>query len=70
MQITSISLFLAEGSITNDFAKTKLWEDLLFFAEPIARTAQITLILACLLTVYSGINYLIKYWDIFTGRNS
>jgi len=65
MQIASISLFIAEGAIINDFQSSRFAEDPSFWSHLIGQAADITLLLACLLTVYSGINYLIKYWNIF-----
>ena len=70
MQITSICLFLAHGSIENDLCKVKFWSGLCDWADFVNQTAQICLILACLLTVYSGCNYLVKYWSVFTGTES
>jgi len=68
MQITSISLFLAQGALLHDLSKTKLLSFAEPWIEPIGQTAQISLIIACILTVYSGINYLSKYWTFFTGK--
>ena len=70
MQITSICLFLAHGSIENDLCKVKFWSGLCDWGDIINQSAQISLILACLLTVYSGCNYLVKYWSVFTGTES
>lgn len=70
MQITSISLYLAQGAIVHDLSKLEIGQDLLNLAGIIGQTADIALILACFLTVYSGMNYLIKYWKVFTGNNS
>jgi len=68
MQITSIFLFLAKGALLHDLSKTKLLSFAEFWVEPIGQAAQISLIIACILTVYSGINYLVKYWTFFTGK--
>ena len=68
MQITSICLFLAKGSILHDLSKTKVLSFSQSWIEPIGQAAQISLIIACILTVYSGINYLVKYWDVFMGK--
>jgi len=68
MQITSISLFLAQGALLHDLSKTKLLSFAEFWVEPIGQAAQISLVIACILTVYSGINYLSKYWTFFTGK--
>ena len=70
MQITSICLFLAHGAIENDLCKLKSWSGLCDWADIINQSAQISLILACFLTVYSGCNYLVKYWCVFTGSES
>ena len=70
MQITSICLFLAHGAIENDLCKLKSWSGLCNWADIINQSAQVSLILACLLTVYSGCNYLVKYWSVFTGSES
>ncbi len=68
MQITSIFLFLAQGALLHDLSKTKLLSFAESWVEPIGQAAQISLIIACILTVYSGINYLVKYWTVFTGK--
>lgn len=70
MQITSISLFLAEGAILHDLSQTKLLSFTYSWIEPIELAGQISLIAACLLTIYSGINYLVKYWSVFVGSES
>ncbi len=70
MQITSICLFLAHGAIENDLCKLKSWSGLCDWADIINQSAQVSLIFACFLTVYSGCNYLIKYWSVFTGSDS
>lgn len=70
MQITSISLYLAKGAIVHDLSQLKMWECLHTWTTTIGQAAQVTLILACLLTVYSGVNYLVKYWNVFTASNS
>ena len=70
MQITSICLFLAHGAIENDLCKLKSWSGLCDWADIINQFAQVSLILACFLTVYSGCNYLFKYWGVFTGSES
>ena len=70
MQITSICLFLAHGAIENDLCKLKSWSGLCDWAGIINQSAQVSLIFACLLTVYSGCNYLVKYWSVFTGSES
>ena len=70
MQITSICLFLAHGAIEHDLSKLKSWSGLSDWADIINQSAQISLIFACLLTVYSGCNYLVKYWSVFTGSES
>jgi CDP-diacylglycerol--glycerol-3-phosphate 3-phosphatidyltransferase len=70
MQITSICLFLAHGAIENDLCKLKSWSGLCDWVEIINQSAQVSLILACLLTIYSGCNYLVKYWSVFTGSES
>ena len=70
MQITSICLFLAHGAIENDLCKLKSWSGLCDWADIINQSAQVSLILACFLTFYSGCNYLIKYWSVFTGSDS
>ncbi len=70
MQITSICLYIAHGAIQNDLSKVKSWSGLSDWAGILNQSAQLTLIFACVLTVYSGCNYLIKYWSVFTGRES
>ena len=70
MQITSICLFLAHGAIENDLCKLKSWSGLCDWADIINQSAQVSLIFACFLTVYSGCNYLVKYWRVFTGSES
>lgn len=70
MQITSISLYLLQGAILHDLSQVKISENLIKWTDLIGQSAQLTLILACLLTVYSGINYLVKYWSVFTTSNS
>ena len=70
MQITSICLYIAHGAIQNDLSKVKSWSGLSDWAGILNQSAQLTLIFACVLTVYSGCNYLIKYWSVFAGRES
>ena len=70
MQITSICLFLAHGAIENDLCKLKSWSGLCDWADIINQSAEVSLLFACFLTVYSGCNYLIKYWSVFTGSDS
>ena len=70
MQITSISLYLAQGSIVHDLSGVTLCNDWIQWAGILGQSADLTLILACLLTVYSGITYLVKYWNVFTASNS
>ena len=70
MQITSICLFIAEGALIHDLSQTEFLASSSTWIEPIGQTAQVTLIIACVLTVYSGINYLVKYWKVFIGQDS
>ena len=70
MQITSICLFIAEGAIIHDLSQTELLATSSTWIEPIGQAAQVTLVIACFLTVYSGINYLVKYWKVFIGQDS
>ena len=70
MQIASISLYLLNVAIMHDLSRIKISEGLVNWTEIIGQAAQLTLILACLLTVYSGLNYLVKYWSVFTTSNS
>jgi len=70
MQITSISLFIGYGAIRHDLSNTTLFADLTPWSGVVIQAAQISLVLACLLTVYSGCNYLVKYWSVFTNGNS
>ena len=70
MQIASISLFIFQASIDHDLSQTSLFHSLTGFSDLIGTLAEISLILACLLTVYSGVGYLIKYWDVFIGKDS
>lgn len=67
MQITSICLFIAKGVVINDLSKVNFFKNPDFWSGPIGHAADATLLLACLLTVYSGITYLSKYWNIFIG---
>lgn len=70
MQITSICLFIAKGALIHDLSQTEFLATSSSWIEPIGQAAQITLIMACILTVYSGINYLVKYWKVFIGQDS
>jgi len=70
MQITSICLFIAKGALIHDLSQTEFLATSSSWIEPIGQAAQITLIIACILTVYSGINYLVKYWKVFIGQDS
>jgi len=70
MQITSISLYLAQGALIHDLSGVKMWNGLTGWSTEIGQAAQITLMLACILTVYSGLSYLIKYWNVFTSSHS
>ena len=67
MQITSICLFIAKGVVINDLSKVNFFKNADFWSGLIGHAADATLLLACLLTVYSGITYLSKYWNIFIG---
>jgi hypothetical protein len=58
MQITSICLYIAHGAIQNDLSKVKSWSGLSDWAGILNQSAQLSLIFACVLTVYSGCNYL------------
>ena len=70
MQITSICLFIAKGALIHDLSQTEFLATSSSWIEPIGQAAQATLIIACVLTVYSGINYLAKYWKVFIGQDS
>ena len=70
MQITSICLFIAEGALVHDLSKTEFLATSSTWIEPIGQAAQVTLVIASVLTVYSGINYLVKYWKVFIGQDS
>ena len=70
MQITSIGLYLAHGAMFNDLVNLEFAKGLNQWFEFIEQAAHITLIIACLLTVYSGINYLVKYWNVFISNDS
>ena len=70
MQITSICLYLAQGAIIHDLSKVQIWEGIINWQDSFGQFADATLILACLLTVYSGFNYLVKYWNVFTASDS
>lgn len=70
MQITSISLFIAKGALVHDLAKTEWLALSSSWISPVEQAAQITLIIACLLTVYSGLNYLVKYWSVFVSKQT
>ena len=70
MQITSICLFIAEGALVHDLSQTEFLASSSTWIEPIGQAAQVTLVIACVLTVYSGINYLVKYWKVFIGQDS
>ena len=70
MQITSLSLYLAQGALIHDLSGINMWNSLTNWTTEIGQAAQITLILACILTVYSGLSYLIKYWNVFTSSHS
>ena len=70
MQITSICLFLAHGAIIHDFPMLEPGQTMVSWTGQIELAAQFTLILACLLTLYSGINYLVKYWNVFTANHN
>ena len=70
MQITSICLFIAKGALIHDLSQTEFLASSSTWIQPIGQAAQVTLIIACVLTVYSGINYLVKYWKVFIGQDS
>ena len=70
MQITSIGLYLAHGAMFNDLVNLEFAKGLYQWLEFIEQAAHITLIIACLLTVYSGINYLVKYRNVFISNDS
>ena len=70
MQITSICLFITEGALIHDLSQTEFLASSSTWIQPIGQAAQVTLIIACVLTVYSGINYLVKYWKVFIGQDS
>jgi len=70
MQIASISLFIFKASIDHDLSQTSLFHSWAGISDSIGTLAEISLFIACLLTVYSGVGYLIKYWDVFIGKDS
>ncbi|MDA7822967.1 CDP-diacylglycerol--glycerol-3-phosphate 3-phosphatidyltransferase [Opitutales bacterium] len=70
MQITSICLFIAKGALVHDLSRTQWLATSSAWIEPVGQAAQITLVMACVLTVYSGVNYLVKYWNVFIGKDS
>ena len=70
LQLVCISLFLATIALINDFQSFSdySWYDNL--VRSLAFSGNITLILATILTVYSGIVYLSKYWQFFIDQKS
>lgn len=65
IQLTCISLFLGEMTMLDDLADKmpiNFYDPLL---EAVSGAANATLILATFLTVFSGIVYLAKYWNLF-----
>ena len=69
-QIACISFFLGHVTIVNDFSGFRQIENLNVFASLLLTLGQGCLIIACLLTVFSGSIYLYKYWSFFISEGS
>lgn len=70
MQIAAICMFLAKGAIVNDFTGAQSYEDADRWISILGQMANSTLLIACLLTVFSGITYLAKYWKVFLENDN
>ena len=69
IQLTCICLFLAKISVQYDFSgiiQHELHENLVHF---LLLSGRITLIIASIITVVSGVVYLTKYWNLFIDEN-
>ena len=70
IQLACISLFLGKMTLRDDLVG-KIPEN---FYEPLheafSRAADATLILATLLTIFSGVVYLVKHWSLFIDEES
>ena len=69
-QIACISFFLGHVAIVNDFSGMKPLETFQNLASIFQTAGQVCLIIACVLTVFSGSIYLSKYWNFFICEDS
>ena len=69
IQLSCICLFLGKIAVEDDFGEIiseTLHQDLIYY---LLLSGRITLIIATIITVFSGIVYLSKYWNIFIEDN-
>jgi CDP-diacylglycerol--glycerol-3-phosphate 3-phosphatidyltransferase len=69
IQLSCICLFLGKIAVEDDFGEIisePLHQDLIYY---LLLSGRITLIVATIITVFSGIVYLSKYWNIFIEDN-
>ena len=70
IQLTCISLFLGEMTLRDDLVG-KIPENVYApLHGAVSNAADATLLLATLLTIFSGIIYLVKHWNLFTDKES
>ncbi len=70
IQLACICLYLGEMALRDDLSgqtPAKVFQPL---SDALSAAADATLMLATLLTVISGVSYLIKYWNLFVGEKS
>ena len=65
IQLTCISITLGKLALENDFKNLSTDNSFANLIETLELLSSITLILACLVTVISGIVYFSKYWRFF-----
>ena len=69
IQLTCICLFLGKIAVENDFKDILPFDVLSSLSYILLLSGRITLVLAALITVISGIFYLSKYWKVFVDEN-
>ena len=70
IQLTCISLYLAKIAIEIDFKEILPTDLHLQAIELFTTSGHLTLLAATILTVFSGLVYLIKYWGFFIEENN
>lgn len=70
IQLACICLYLGEMALRDDLTAQVAENVYNPLFDAVSASADAALLLATLLTVISGISYLIKYWNLFVGEES